>query len=873
MRRRGGRWGGRSRGGSNRLLDKVRSLRGLALRELRPLGFGPLPAGLALGVGSFDAGGSVVVVASTRDGLDLVGWAEVAARLAGDRARDYERILAAPLLSAPTCAAAARLVSSGRRFRLAVAPGLAEPGEDLLSQEGLPSEAARPAWSASPESLHARIGHVLAGATAVACCGELRRFEDVHLLYMRGTLALRARIEGSGVELSFMAPESRQIHVTDANFSRWGTELHESVMQLAQDPRLLDSEAAARERRIEGVAAELRARVTARWIPWNPDGVAPVEWAGVLPDGSPVLGVLRTALSIEHGPGLMAAYHLLEAERELWIPGSSGAPRLCLSAETVDDGLLGLLADLGVELESVRGTEPEAIERELAAERRGRRGARRRRRGRGGEPADAPRASEDAAEDAEIDATDRAPEEERVADREEPPARRGRSRRGRGRRRPADAVEMEGSTLEEPEAPPGVPTELAELEAEPADLFSASAPEEPAGPAPEEDLEPELDEERIAAAADTLVGELEDEEEGPVAGLELEAAQGEPDDDTGVEEEPDAEEEPAEDDEPAEELPRRRNPRAAIVAHADFDSILAALVLARDRRSVVSFRVLRQDDLMDFFRGPANDLAENVDLLLVGLMAQPTPIEVIQTAELFRGRLQWFDHHDWPIEDVERLRDAIGRNSILFEPGAASSLAAVVKVTERRSRFTDKLIDLAGRRLSESDMIKWGYRVVGLLKRLAANPGEARQEISPVLAGKPGELSDPGEVHAQEESWVTENAPRAVHFGEYQMVVLRVPPDLDAGEVGRRARLGAGARLSLVSREDDDLVVLGCNDEKRHINILALVDHLAAKLPWAEVAVGGDRVGRLRIEELSQHPERIDQLIGEIARNRSLLYG
>jgi hypothetical protein len=36
---------------------------------------------------------------------------------------------------------------------------------------------------------------------------------------------------------------------------------------------------------------------------------------------------------------------------------------------------------------------------------------------------------------------------------------------------------------------------------------------------------------------------------------------------------------------------------------------------------------------------------------------------------------------------------------------------------------------------------------------------------------------------------------------------------------------------------------------------------------------GGDRIGRARVEGLPEHPERMEALIGEIVRHRSVLYG
>ena len=147
----------------------------------------------------------------------------------------------------------------------------------------------------------------------------------------------------------------------------------------------------------------------------------------------------------------------------------------------------------------------------------------------------------------------------------------------------------------------------------------------------------------------------------------------------------------AEAEEPAaaevEPAPRRRS-RAALIVRDEPDSILAALVLARERRTVVSFRVCPQDGLMDFFRGPATDISEDTDVLLLGFTCHPHPTDTLNTAELFRGRLRWFDHHEWAVEDLERLRRAIGEDAILIEEGAASPLVAVLRTAERRSRFT-----------------------------------------------------------------------------------------------------------------------------------------------------------------------------------------
>jgi hypothetical protein len=170
-------------------------------------------------------------------------------------------------------------------------------------------------------------------------------------------------------------------------------------------------------------------------------------------------------------------------------------------------------------------------------------------------------------------------------------------------------------------------------------------------------------------------------------------------------------------------------------------------------------------------------------------------------------------------------------------------------------------------------MQKWGYRVLGLLRRLAETTADHRQDIVPILAGKPASLPEEQDICAGEIAWVEAQDPRVVHFGEYQMVVVQVPEHLDAGEVARLARQATKCRLSLASREGDETVMLTANEEKRHINVQGLAEYLLTRLPWLEQRASGDRAARLVIDDLPRHPERLELLIGAIADHKSVLQG
>lgn len=322
--------------------------------------------------------------------------------------------------------------------------------------------------------------------------------------------------------------------------------------------------------------------------------------------------------------------------------------------------------------------------------------------------------------------------------------------------------------------------------------------------------------------------------------------------------------------------PRRR---AVFVAHADRDSVAATLLLARDHRLVEAFWVYPQADLMTFFRGVATDLRDDTPIFLVGFRASPAH-DALQAASLYRDRLSWFDHHEWPPEDLEGLRQAIGPDFVHVYPGAGSSLPAVLQMRTRRSRFSDKLVDLVTGRFTEHDFERWGRVWWQRLADLAGERGELRARVDLLLAGRPSDLADeaaavPTPPVPEEVTYVSRRDFRLVYFGGYTLVVVPTPPAIDPHMTARVARERYGASLSLSLVEGEEVVMLGTDETRgrRSLDVGAMVDHLVAKHGWIDALPDADHVARMRVRDLLGNEDRLNEVIREVAMGRSILEG
>ncbi|MBJ22381.1 MAG: hypothetical protein CL933_23465 [Deltaproteobacteria bacterium] len=317
--------------------------------------------------------------------------------------------------------------------------------------------------------------------------------------------------------------------------------------------------------------------------------------------------------------------------------------------------------------------------------------------------------------------------------------------------------------------------------------------------------------------------------------------------------------------------------RSAILVHADPDSLLAAILLARDIRQLDGMWVYPQEELMTFFRSIATDLRDDMPIFVVGFSPSPAH-DVIQASALYRGRLTWFDRQAWPPEDLAALRQSLGADAIAGGEGLDSTLPLVLETCGRRSRFSDKLVDLATGRFTQHDFERWGRLWRWRIAAIANKSGDIRGDVAALLTGRPSDLAKEAALvelppAPPEVGWVAERDFRLVHFGGHVLVVLEADPECDVHLASRVARERYGATLSLARNAGEEVFVFAGDETtgKRSLDYMAMADHLVQKLEWVESRPDADHVSRFFVRDLERHPERLEELIGEIAMGRSLL--
>jgi hypothetical protein len=897
--------------------------------SLEPLRFEDVPESLCVtGVGEGADGGKVVVSFSPGSGIAaLLGAAVTGARLAAEPGFRGRALAVAPAWRDVDRRALALLDGLPLDLAAVAAPLLAEEGavdaEPRSAGFAGPPELAGAALGSAAEQ--ARFERALAGLRGLAAKhgGVVRGAEGGAELVLLARVAATLRAGREGLVLEVREPARSSHPLAGEALAEALDRLEGQLRKFLSDRRIRESDEGLRGRSLDALAEAAGARAVRAW-PGGDDCEA-ADFVAVGADGVPLVGAARRRLDLEALASVLEAALRLEPVLPLLLadvppPVRLGAPALALAGAETTGAVDLVLGHLGLASRSYALRETSAApELTLRTQAAGAAALAPRAPARPMRPAEPIRAEPPARlpevpqpeEEADDTGDELAGAEVEAGETGEagPRGRRRRRRRGgrRGRREGGEgAVEGERAEPESAESAPA-PRPFLEMSLFDLDDESGEAGElrgrrrgrrgrrsrreasEPAAaddesePAPEdsEDVEALLE---LSPDVPEVIEEPEPEyEEGEIeeplsaserlrlererrrrARLAAAAPVLHPADEVAGD---------AGDVEP--ELPRGR---AAILAHADRASVLAALLLAREVRNIEGLWVYPQAELMTFFRGVATDLRPTTPIYLVGFEAKPSH-DALQAAALYRGRLAWFDHHDWPPEDLHALRQAIGAGSVHVTPAAGSALPAVLALCGRRSRFTDKLVDLVTGSFSQHDWERWGRLWWHRLGEIAARPGEHRADLEPLLVGRPSDLArdaarmPPPPLPAEAEFAASRDFP-LVHFGGYALVVTEVPAPLDAALCARILRERFGAALSLVRSEGSETCILGADTSaSRALDVEALVEHLAQKLSFVEALADADHVARFRIRDLARHPERIEEAIAQIGMSRSVLEG
>ena len=845
--------GGRSAIDAERWLTRLREDEIVAASELAPLEGDEVPDTFAaVGRGKTEGDAPLLVGFAPQNGGDAaLAVLAVARRLMEEESFSGQAIAVAPQWDASARGLLGMIgePAAGLQFRAipasaldegdgAVAPSLpgAFPVPPERVADGLGSAESRELFLralAAFEGLAAKHGGVVRGTSDSA---EL-------VLVAQRVAVLKA--DGERVVLETTAPDKSTATLESGGLAAALDRLEGQLRKRLNDRRVRSSEEGVRSRALQGVAEAAGLRAVVAWPAPARDGEV-LDLAGLDAEGRPVLAAIRSSFGLAELSAVLEAALAIRPALPVLFAGASGplrlsAPRLALVSSEFSASAVHALAALTLDhalydLRERRGGDPEVVLRgegtgapassraraerpERSEPRRSSRSRSRGGRGRsGGQAAAATSESAPAGGDASSakEAKDEGPrfddvslfdldEEPRAAeDKDEDGQRPRRRRRGRRRGRRQNG----GEDAQSP------------AEAAPAEEGDSPAAEE-LSPGVEEDDDALVDVDDPAEALAPIAELAEEEAETPSYDDDDELAEPEEEDWTQERERElrrrteaaRAAAEPV-----VEEAPKRPRRRSAIVVHADRDSIAAGVVLARDIRMLEGFWVYPQEDLMTFFRGVATDLKPDTPIFIVGFTARPAR-DAIQAASLYAGRLTWFDHHEWPPEDLGSLRSALGEANVVIEPGSGSSLPAVLADRSRRSRFSDKLVELFTGRFTQHDYERWGQLWWYRLGEVAKTTGERRHSVDPLLAGRPSDLardasrSGPAPVPA-EVTFVSERDFRVVHFGGFTLVVVAVPEGLDLHLVARAARERFGAQMSLAHPEGGELLLLGADESR-----------------------------------------------------------
>jgi len=905
-----------------RCFERITAEKIVAADSLSPVTDGEIPEHFAaVAEGESERGRRLVVAFAPRNGGDaaLAGLAH-AKSLAGAGEFDGEVIAICPQWSVKARQRLAILSPQGIDFRAVAASSLAN-GDNLVDVSSgdrgasLPARRIADRVEGSARDLFLRALAAIEGLAAKHGGAVRGVGSSVELVLVARRVASIRIEESSATEsrlvLETVQPDKTTERLDSDNLAVAMDRLEGSLRKRLNDRRTRGSEEGLRAQLVASLIAAEGIRASARW-PLAGSDPEVIDFIGVGAGGIVAVGAVRTKISLPELATILDGVTAVRPALAAWLavadaPIRLDAVRLLLAAKEYSPAALAVLSMLSLDHSSYDIHQPRASDPQLrlrgsgfatpmairapaaaaqeefetgadeTAGQEGRVSNRRRRRGQRGSAPREPRESVESSE-----SSGNRYDEVSIFDLDdgsdsETGARRARRGRRRGRRSRPGGADV-GSNREESESQsdaPSVADEVFESSPRPSrerKRGAALAPIRDKLP-PDDDADEDLADLLIPQIADVeepnLMPQLVYDDDADDAAL---AVAGEAASSAEVSAAAEAEAE-------TESIMRRPRRRAAFVVHADRRSLIAGLLLARDVRLVEGIWVYPQAELMTFFRSVATDLHEQTPIYVIGFTASPAR-DTIQAASLYADRIAWFDHHDWPPEDLESLREAIGEANLIVMSAAESPIPAVLTQRNRRSRFSDKIVELATGRFSQHDYERWGRVWWERLGAAAAKPGERRADIEPLLVGRPSDLArEASEASTPppppEVDFVASRDFRLVHFGGYRMIVVPTPREFDVHLAARIARERYGSQLSLAFTEGEEVLLLGGDEgsARRNLDLMSMATHLATKHDWIEAPQSDDYVARVRVRDLATHPDRLDDVIGEIAMGRSILEG
>jgi hypothetical protein len=150
--------------------------------------------------------------------------------------------------------------------------------------------------------------------------------------------------------------------------------------------------------------------------------------------------------------------------------------------------------------------------------------------------------------------------------------------------------------------------------------------------------------------------------------------------------------------------------------------------------------------------------------------------------------------------------------------------------------------------------------------------------VRPLREGHPEEVNtallEEGMRKEQEaETYVADRDFRVVIFGSYKMVVVDLPDKTTFNYTGvtQKVRERYRAQLSITAFGDDETILIANSfSSRKGMNMSIMKEHLTKRFDWLKPVQGHENVITLKVAELPCKRERLDMIINEIVRNRSL---